>query len=172
MSNPLAGQDRCGKWMPRKKTTCARKSGHRGECRTAEALADNKERKTERRWGTRRRDDPAAVARWRRAHKFVRLGITEEQFNRLLEAQGHACGMCRQLFGDTYPQVDHDHTCCPRQVKATAKTCGKCIRGLLCFRCNTALGYIERYGAMAKKYLDQVKLTVGDTGIEPVAPTV
>jgi Recombination endonuclease VII len=84
----------------------------------------------------------------------VRLGITEDRFNELLEAQGHACAMCREPFGDAFPQADHDHTCCEKQPKARAKTCGECIRGLLCFRCNTALGYIEKYGALAKAYLD------------------
>lgn len=81
--------------------------------------------------------------------------MTEEQFKRLLEEQGHACVMCRTPFGDTFPQVDHDHTCCPvRQGKSASKLCGKRIRGLLCFRCNTALGYVEKHGARAKAYLD------------------
>jgi hypothetical protein len=52
--------------------------------------------------------------------------------------------------------VDHDHACCPKQVKATAKTCGKCIRGLLCFRCNTSLGYVEKFGPLARAYLARV----------------
>jgi hypothetical protein len=149
--------------MPRKKAYCARKLGHQADCITAEALADRRQRKTEqrkteRRWGKRVKDDPAVRARYARAHKFVRLGITEEEFNQMLEAQGYACAMCHEPFGDAFPQVDHDHTCCPKQYKATAKTCGKCIRGLLCFRCNTALGYIEKYADRAEAYLGRVRL--------------
>lgn len=73
----------------------------------------------------------------------------------MLEAQGHACAMCAKTFGEgDRIFADHDHTCCPKQVKATAKTCGRCVRGLLCFRCNTALGYIENYGALARQYLE------------------
>jgi hypothetical protein len=77
------------------------------------------------------------------AHKFVRLGITEERFNDLLEAQGHACAICREPFGDKFPQADHDHNCHEAKRKARAKACEKCIRGLLCVRCNTHLGWWE-----------------------------
>lgn len=146
---------RCGKWMPRKRAACARKPGHNGDCRTAQALAETRAPRTSRRWGTRQADTPAAKARWNRAHKFVRLGITEEEFNRMLAGQGYACAMCSEAFAeDERICADHDHACCPKQVKATAKTCGRCIRGLLCFRCNTALGYVEKYGDMARAYLD------------------
>lgn len=156
---PTADVGLCGRWMPRAKTTCGRKLLHQGKCITAEALAaqgDHRPRKTARRRGTRASDDPAARARWGRAHKFVRLGITEEEFNRMLEAQGSACAMCGEPFDDgDRIFADHDHNCCPKQVKRTAKTCGECIRGLLCFRCNTALGYYEKYAALAQQYLDQ-----------------
>ncbi len=144
----------CGKWMPRRKTTCARRLGYKGDCRSAEALAESRERLTARRWGTRRRDDPTAVALWNRTRKFVRLGISEQQFNEMLANQGYACAMCGQPFAEGRRIfADHDHTCCPFQPKRTAKTCGKCIRGLLWFRCNTALGYVEKYGEMASSYL-------------------
>src|SRR6266566_6470449 len=36
------GQERCGMWMPRKKTTCARTSGHGGPCKTAETMERNR----------------------------------------------------------------------------------------------------------------------------------
>jgi hypothetical protein len=146
----VVDRDVCGKWMPRAHAPCARKPRHPGKCITAEALAGQATRrppKTDRRHGVRTRDDPAVRARWNRTHKFVRLGITERQFNEILAAQNHACAMCRRPFADDQRIfADHDHNCCPYQPKRTAKTCGRCIRGLLCFRCNTALGYIEKYG--------------------------
>jgi hypothetical protein len=75
----------------------------------------------------------------------------------MLEAQRYACAMGGKPFGENDRIfADHDHACRPKQHGATAKTCGNCIRGLLCFRCNTALGYVERHGALAETYLARV----------------
>jgi|11_taG_2_1085331.scaffolds.fasta_scaffold00036_19 hypothetical protein len=38
--------------------------------------------------------------------------------------------------------LDHDHTCCP----TGGKSCGKCVRGVICQQCNTAEGYIKASG--------------------------
>jgi len=57
--------------------------------------------------------------------------------------------MCAEPFGEGQ-QVCIDHDCCD----AEKRSCGKCIRGLLCLSCNTALGHIERKYAMALAYLD------------------
>jgi recombination endonuclease VII len=58
--------------------------------------------------------------------------------------------MCRELFEDDQAIcIDHDHNCC----KTEKASCGKCVRGLLCVSCNTALGIIERKIAMARAYL-------------------
>lgn len=174
-----AADDRCGKWMPRKRAHCARRLDHKGECRTAEALADSRQRITDRRRGVRRRDDPEARRRWHRKHKFVRLGITETQFNELLEGQDYRCAICRMPFRGKRVCVDHDHTCCPKQIKQTAKTCGKCIRGLLCVPCNTGLGFLEDWPEQISTYLAsppaaflRVNQTVGRSGIEPLTPAV
>jgi hypothetical protein len=48
--------------------------------------------------------------------------------------------------------VEHDHACCQRKNRS----CGKCVRGLLCHTCNIALGHIERRYAMARAYLDSL----------------
>jgi hypothetical protein len=51
------------------------------------------------------------------------------------------CGICgRRLTRrslSSQPVIDHDHTCCGR------RSCGACIRGVLCQRCNTMIGYVE-----------------------------
>lgn len=148
-------EEQCGKWMPRKKTTCARRPGHQGDCRTAQALIDNRQRKTARRRGTRRGTrpsaDPAARRRWRLAYQRSRYGITPEQYDHLLEFQGHACAMCAEPFLESSVVfMDHDHECCPGEKQS----CGQCVRGLLCLACNTALGHIERKYQLARRYLE------------------
>jgi hypothetical protein len=147
----LSADDQCGKWMKRAKTTCARKPNHLGDCRTERALADKRERLTERRRGKKLRTDPAARARWNRTYRLSRYGLTEEQFGRLLETQGYACAMCFDAFEDGKPIcIDHDHNCCADEKRS----CGGCVRGLLCLGCNTGLGYIERLYDLACPYLD------------------
>jgi Recombination endonuclease VII len=141
-------EELCGKWMPRKRTPCARKPGHQSECRTAEAMADNRQRTADRRRGVV--PDPAARRRWARTHRLSRYGLTPEKFDRLLEVQGNSCGMCHGPFAAGGPIfVDHDHACCP----GGRASCGKCVRGLLCLSCNTALGHIERKSELACAYL-------------------
>jgi len=95
------------------------------------------------------------------AHKKYMMkkyyGITQEQFNKMLEDQDNKCAICLvdQSQLERRMNIDHDHNCCPGK-----ETCGKCIRGLLCGPCNLSLGafkddkmlleraimYIERFG--------------------------
>ena len=93
-----------------------------------------------------------------RKYRISSYGLTQENFDRLLDAQQHTCGMCHEPFEEgQLIHVDHDHACC----RAKNRSCGKCIRGLLCHTCNIALGHIERRYAMARAYLvRQPPLTV------------
>src|SRR5690606_40566648 len=68
--------------------------------------------------------------------RHMRYGVTADAYSERLAAQGGGCAICggsnpdgRALF------VDHDHACCPGE-----RTCGKCVRGLLCNSCNHGIG--------------------------------
>jgi hypothetical protein len=62
--------------------------------------------------------------------------ITLVEYLQMWMIQGGCCAICRQPDGT--PRVDHDHACCPGD-----KSCGRCVRGLLCHRCNVALGLLD-----------------------------
>lgn len=83
--------------------------------------------------------------------RFQRYGLSVEAVSKLLESQRDLCAICGTQFEDGNFRVDHDHSCCPEK-----KSCGKCIRGLLCNGCNIALGALgdtEESLMRAVKYL-------------------
>jgi hypothetical protein len=92
-----------------------------------------------RRW---RAVDPERAKRTRRREWLRRYGLTLESFDALLASQGNRCGNtgCSVTepggFGNQW-HVDHDRRCCPN-----LRGCVKCIRGLLCSKCNQALGLL------------------------------
>lgn len=73
-----------------------------------------------------------------RKHNLKHLyGLTRAAFLRLILLCDNRC-QCGREFGserENTPCVDHDHKCC-----AGNRSCGKCIRGLLCRQCNLLLG--------------------------------
>ena len=72
-------------------------------------------------------------------HRLANYGITVEQYDRLLTEQGGGCAICGgQCSSGRSLAVDHDHACCPGQ-----RSCGACVRGLLCSECNQAIGKFE-----------------------------
>jgi hypothetical protein len=96
--------------------------------------------------------DPVAARRWRATHRLTRYGLTPETFDRLLASQDNACAMCYAPFAEGQKvHIDHDHNlgCHPDEKSA----CDKCRRGLLCLRCNTGLGFIEKRLTVAQAYL-------------------
>lgn len=62
------------------------------------------------------------------------FGIDVLTYQHLLEVQGGRCAICRGRPTSKRLAVDHDHTCCKKPP-----ICGKCVRGLLCSRCNHEL---------------------------------
>lgn len=97
--------------------------------------------------------NPCRLAAARERNLRNVYGITPAQYDALLEMQGGACAICGgQPYEGRSFAVDHDHRCCPGQ-----KSCGKCLRGLLCQECNMALGKVRDSKQLllnAIRYLD------------------
>lgn len=82
-------------------------------------------------------------------------GITQAEYEAIYLAQGGKCAICQVATGKRKRlAVDHDHDC--TQGHPPNIGCSKCIRGLLCSRCNyTLLGkYNEASLRRALTYLN------------------
>lgn len=96
-------------------------------------------------FNARRRETQTAGDR-RRANLKALYGITPERYAELLHEQGGVCAICRQPETKVHAKtglvmnlaVDHDRSCCDGK-----RSCGRCIRGLLCSRCNHAIGLLD-----------------------------
>ena len=73
---------------------------------------------------------------YRKYYLKTMYNLTQDQFDAMMIEQSGRCGICEtQATPDRYFHVDHDHACCPGD-----RSCGECVRGLLCFKCNNVLG--------------------------------
>lgn len=92
------------------------------------------------RYASSKESDPLYV----RAQNLRKWNLTLEDYDALLRAQDYRCAGCRiteaEYLAETGKRfaVDHDHTCCDG-----VRSCGNCIRGLLCASCNNALGRVK-----------------------------
>jgi len=128
------------------------KDGRRGDCRVcfqakavarAEANPELRERARERtaRWIS---DNDERYRRYkrtygkldkkktadRRSHLRNKFGLTLEDYDRMLADQDGGCAVCGDPPGTSALHVDHCHES------------GR-VRGLLCFRCNSAIGNLR-----------------------------
>ena len=78
----------------------------------------------------------------RRLYRIAKkYGISGDQYLEMYAAQGGRCKICdvHESKLDKRLHIDHDHACCP----GAYDICGKCVRGLICKKCNTSISYFE-----------------------------
>lgn len=121
------------------------KDGKRNDCRACTWERERKRRERpevharmlETQRIRRKRDyDPEVARDWNLRGKF---GITHADYEAMLAQQGGSCAVCGGDNGGKHLHVDHDHTCC----SGSRRSCGNCIRGLLCSGCNMGLGLLN-----------------------------
>lgn len=61
--------------------------------------------------------------------------LDEASYQKLFNKFDGKCWACKTKPGYA---IDHDHKCCPDRYK----TCGNCIRGILCRECNAGIGLL------------------------------
>lgn len=174
----VPSQKHCAGCKEVKDTDCfgvdsARKDGLNPYCKECKremykehmAKPENKARKasTNKQWLEENRERANATRRVHRKNnpdkmwaKYLRerYHLTPEQFEEILDSQNGVCAICKK-----HPEegkrlvIDHDHACCPEK----GKSCGECIRGLLCSDCNSRLGHVENetWLADAFQYLNK-----------------
>lgn len=91
-----------------------------------------------------------------------RFGITVEERENLLCFQNKSCALCGILEenAERALAIDHNHACHPKK-----RGCKKCIRGLLCTKCNVGLDWLEQnvvlQNSFVKTYLQNRPFTDG-----------
>ena len=73
----------------------------------------------------------------RKSQLWSHYKLTIETYLNILSSQDGLCAVCK-LKKRLY--VDHDHSCCSGNI-----TCGQCIRGLICQKCNMFMHYVDEY---------------------------
>ncbi len=113
---------------------------------------DNRKRKTEKATTWRKLQGPAFQAATLRRNELMRnFKLDLDTYAEMLSAQDGVCGICGEPPTKANLAVDHDHRCC----SGSRKTCGQCLRGLLCLTCNRNLGFVERYLPSILDYLER-----------------
>lgn len=75
-----------------------------------------------------------ARSRCARCEVLASHRLSYANYQSLVAAQDGKCAICNTVPDGQFA-IDHDHKCCPGQ-----KSCGVCIRGLLCGDCNWGIG--------------------------------
>jgi hypothetical protein len=120
---------KCGEWKPVSEFYKRPENGpnsYRGACKACQRPMNNRNTKA---YYNRHKDKTEFRNRFRR---IAQHGLTQERYDELFAAQHGKCAICGLRTDDLH--IDHDHACCPR------KSCGRCVRGLLCPGCNTGMG--------------------------------
>ncbi len=170
-SNPEQAKKAVREWLDKNKER--KKLGDR-EYRSAnldKLTALQKERRAKDPEAQRRKEREyyrATVDRRRDQKLCLKFNVPMGWYAVTLAAQDGKCKICAttESKGNGRFHVDHNRSCC-----SGAKSCGKCVRALLCHHCNSALGGFKDSPALlraAAAYIESFQAP-RDAAKEPTA---
>lgn len=104
------------------------------------------------RWQAENVDQRRVTENHRRRKRL--FGLDVRAYQEKLQEQGGGCAICGGINRSTGRAlaVDHDHKCCPSE-----KSCGGCVRGLLCDNCNHGIGKFRDDPALLLKAVEYLR---------------
>lgn len=81
---------------------------------------------------------------------MIHYGLSAVQVDALIAKAEGRCPLCKKQT--TRWSVDHDHTCCPGK-----KSCGDCVRGVICDLCNRGIGFFQDDPASMRRAAEYVE---------------
>lgn len=125
-------------------TNKARSDGYQTDCRKCRSLYNKKHY-------LKNKDKYKESSTRNRPARYIIHGLTEETYIQLLGKYDGRCHLCQVALVEV---IDHDHDCCPGK-----QSCGKCVRGLLCTRCNTGIGRFKDDTTILQKAIEYLTTT-------------
>lgn len=137
---------KCGESKPRSlfyahKHTADGRATYCMECQKADSRARRAaSRERVKAWNAaaREREAPSARSVRMREYRLSRYGLTGEQYDEMLQAQEGVCAVCRQPEWFIDPRKGTPRNLAVDHCHSTGR-----VRGLLCGRCNRAIGHFE-----------------------------
>lgn len=92
--------------------------------------------------------NPDKITEQNDMRRLARYSLTQDEYDTMLDEQGGRCAICHdpEPHGVGTWHIDHDHECCSGSF-----SCGACVRGLLCMKCNRRVGILENASSWAIK---------------------
>lgn len=91
----------------------------------------------------------------RHTQTFGKYRATAAWVNQKFADQDERCAICLTTESGRLDWcIDHDHSCCASRVR----TCGRCLRGIVCSGCNLMLGHAKDNAARLRAGADYLEM--------------